>query len=105
MSERLRAIVCAVKESTEKRESRWARSFVGRPCVEGERTNHEAEDWCGEELAQYTSFYSSEQSSTVCAKMLRQGLRSWQKGKCTDEKRSNGRRNYELNVKARRAAG
>jgi hypothetical protein len=49
LSERLRAIVCAVKESTEKRESRWAKSFVGRPCVEGERTNHEAEDWCGEE--------------------------------------------------------
>lgn len=44
LSERLRAIVCAVKESTEKRESRWARSFVGRPCVEGERTNHETEE-------------------------------------------------------------
>jgi hypothetical protein len=49
MSERLRAIVCAVKESIENRQSRWARSFVGRPCVEGERANHEAEDWCGEE--------------------------------------------------------
>ncbi len=44
LSERLRAIVCAVKESVENRESRWARSFVGRPCVEGERTNREAED-------------------------------------------------------------
>jgi hypothetical protein len=31
LSERLRAIVCAVKESVENRESRWARSFVGGP--------------------------------------------------------------------------
>jgi hypothetical protein len=44
LSERLSAIVHAVKESVENRESRWARSFVGRPCVEGERTNQEAED-------------------------------------------------------------
>lgn len=44
LSERLRANVCAVKESTEKRESRWVRSFVGRPCVEGERTNRKADE-------------------------------------------------------------
>ena len=56
------------------------RGFVGRPCVEGERTNRKAEDWCGEEPAQYTLFYSSERSSTICVNTLRQGLRSRQRG-------------------------
>ena len=42
------------------------RSFVGGACVEGEGGKRNAEDWCGEELAQYTLFHSSERSSTVC---------------------------------------
>ena len=44
LSERLRAIVHAVKESVEKRESRWARSFIGGSCIEGEGTNHKADE-------------------------------------------------------------
>lgn len=49
LSERLRAIVCAVKESIETREWRKDRSFVGGACVEEEKTNRKADDWCGEE--------------------------------------------------------